>query len=175
MPCKQFDALNSKKKSIAFIRLRQNTLQLAAGMNGGANAPKLEQRPSSAVALLRRMERRVGFSEFPFDTPQLAAGRFIVLGVKSRGRYVVVVLFFAPEVAEEAVEKEKKRKGFYARLTELSTNQYMRELFQFLTEKEGGHIAAFAQIRDNLSEETHSVEYTADTEAYMDSVLDNRL
>jgi hypothetical protein len=34
-------------------------------MNGGANAPKLEQR------------RRVGFGEFPFDTPQLAAGRFI--------------------------------------------------------------------------------------------------
>jgi len=62
---------------IRFIRLRQNTLQLAAGMNGGANAPKLEQRPSSAVALLRRMERRVGFSEFRFDTPQLSAGRFI--------------------------------------------------------------------------------------------------
>jgi len=35
-------------------------------MNGGANAPKLEQR------------RRVSFSEFPFDTPQLAAGRFII-------------------------------------------------------------------------------------------------
>ena len=26
----------------SFIRLRQNTLQLAAGMNGRANAPKLE-------------------------------------------------------------------------------------------------------------------------------------
>ena len=49
-----------------FIRLRQNTLQLAAGMNGGANAPKLEQR------------RRVGFGEFRFDTPQLAAGSFIL-------------------------------------------------------------------------------------------------
>jgi hypothetical protein len=48
-----------------FIRLRQNTLQLAAGMNGGANAPKLEKR------------RRVGFGEFRFDTPQLAAGSFI--------------------------------------------------------------------------------------------------
>jgi len=48
-------------------------------MNGGANAPKLEQRPSSAVALLRRMERRVGFCEFRFDTPQLAAGRFIAI------------------------------------------------------------------------------------------------
>ena len=52
---------------IFFIRLRQNTLQVAAGMNGRANAPKLEQR------------RRVGFGEFSFDTPQLAAGRFIDL------------------------------------------------------------------------------------------------
>jgi hypothetical protein len=37
-------------------------------MNGGANAPKLEQR------------RRVGFGEFGFDTPQLAAGSFIGTG-----------------------------------------------------------------------------------------------
>jgi len=35
-------------------------------MNGRANAPKLEQR------------RRVGFCEFRFDTPQFAAGRFIM-------------------------------------------------------------------------------------------------
>jgi hypothetical protein len=34
-----------------FIRLRQNTLKLAAGMNGGANALKLEQRPSSSDAI----------------------------------------------------------------------------------------------------------------------------
>ena len=44
-----------------FIRLRQNTLQFAADMNGGANASKLEQR------------REVGFGEFRFDTPQFAA------------------------------------------------------------------------------------------------------
>jgi len=35
-------------------------------MNDGANAPKLEQ------------QRRVGFCEFRFDTPQLAAGGFIL-------------------------------------------------------------------------------------------------
>jgi len=58
--------LATKVRNHKIIRLRQNTLQLAAGMNGGANAPKLEQR------------RRVGFGEFPFDTPQLAAGRFII-------------------------------------------------------------------------------------------------
>jgi len=45
-----------------FIRLRQNTLQFAAGMNGVANPPK------------RSARRRVGFGEFRFDTPQLAGG-----------------------------------------------------------------------------------------------------
>jgi len=44
-------------------------------MNGGANAPKLEQR------------RRVGFCEFRFDTPQLAAGRFIIGNVEKWGSF----------------------------------------------------------------------------------------
>jgi hypothetical protein len=47
------------------IRLRQNTLQLAAGMNGMAT------RRSS------KSEGGFGFGEFRFDTPQLAAGSFI--------------------------------------------------------------------------------------------------
>jgi hypothetical protein len=48
-----------------FIRLRQNTQQLAAGMNGKANAPKLFRAKAGC------------FGEFRFDTPQLAAGSFI--------------------------------------------------------------------------------------------------
>jgi len=58
--------------------------------DGGANAPKLSRAPVlvrrqrlwptvSAVALLRRMERRVGFGELRFDTLQLAAGMFIMI------------------------------------------------------------------------------------------------
>jgi hypothetical protein len=50
-----------------FIRLRQNTLRLAAGMNGRANPQKLKER------------RRVGFGGIPHDTPPLAAGSFIYL------------------------------------------------------------------------------------------------
>ena len=48
-----------------FIRLRQNTLQLAAGMNGEATAPQLIKR------------RRVGFGAIPLDSLQFTAGRFI--------------------------------------------------------------------------------------------------
>ena len=45
-----------------FIRLRRNTLLLAAGMNGGANALKLEK------------QTWVSFGEFRFDAPSASGG-----------------------------------------------------------------------------------------------------
>ena len=87
----------------------------------------------------------------------------------------MAVIFSAREIAEAAVEKEKKRKGFYEKVSELSTNTDMKDLFQFLAEEEDRHVAAFAQIRDSLPEEAHPEEYTEDMEAYMDSVIDDRL
>jgi rubrerythrin len=87
----------------------------------------------------------------------------------------MAVLFSAREIAEAAVEKEKKRKGFYSSVFELSTHEDMKALFQFLTKEEEKHIEAFAKIRDNLPEDAHSEEYTADMQAYMDSVVDDRL
>ncbi|MBN2060440.1 MAG: hypothetical protein JW882_08485 [Deltaproteobacteria bacterium] len=87
----------------------------------------------------------------------------------------MAVIFSAREILEAAVEKEKMRKGFYENVCELSTNQEMKELFQSLKEEEEKHIATFTHIRDNLPEETYSEEYNADMEAYMDSVIDDRL
>ncbi len=87
----------------------------------------------------------------------------------------MAVLFSAREILEAAVEKEKKRKGFYAKVSELSMNADMKELFRFLMEEEVKHVAAFEQIRDKLSVKTHSVEYDDDMQAYMDSVIDDRL
>ena len=87
----------------------------------------------------------------------------------------MAVVFSAREIAEAAVEKEKKRKGFYASVTELSTNQEMKDLFQFLTEEEEKHVAVFVQIRDSLPLEPRSEEYNDDMQAYMDSLVDERL
>ena len=50
---------------LTFIRLRLDTLQLAAGMKG------VVTRRSS------QSEGGLGFGEFRFETPQLAAGSFI--------------------------------------------------------------------------------------------------
>jgi len=87
----------------------------------------------------------------------------------------MAVLFSARDILEAAVEKEKKRRGFYANVSELSANKDMQSLFQFLKEEEDKHIAAFTKIRDDLPVEDHPAEYSEDMEAYMDSVIDNRL
>lgn len=87
----------------------------------------------------------------------------------------MTVLFSAREVVEAAVEKERKRREFYAKVFGLSTNRDMKTLFRFLMEEEDRHVAAFEQIRDKLSVETHSAEYDDDMQAYMDSVIDDRL
>ena len=50
---------------VLFIRLRQNTLRQAGGMNGEVNPPKLGER------------RRVGYGGIPLDTPPHAVGSFI--------------------------------------------------------------------------------------------------
>jgi rubrerythrin len=87
----------------------------------------------------------------------------------------VAATFSAREIVEAAVEKERKRRDFYASVTALSTNEEMKGLFRFLTEEEERHIATFVGIRDNVPVDAQSDEYSADMEAYMDSMIDDRL
>ena len=88
----------------------------------------------------------------------------------------MTTVFTAREIAEAAVEKEMKRRDFYANVTKLSTNPEMTKLFEFLTEEEDRHVATFVKIRDGVPvEEVRPEEYDADMEAYMDSVVEDRL
>jgi rubrerythrin len=85
-------------------------------------------------------------------------------------------VFTAREIAEAAVEKEMKRRDFYANVTKLSKNPEMTKLFEFLTAEEDRHVATFVKIRDGVPvEEVRPEEYDADMEAYMDSVVEDRL
>ncbi len=59
------------------IRLRQNTLQLAVGMNGGANAPKLDSEGGLASANSDLIPRSL--SEQSGDPACGAAGSFITI------------------------------------------------------------------------------------------------
>lgn len=88
----------------------------------------------------------------------------------------MTTVFTAREIAEAAVEKEMRRRDFYANVTRLSTNPEMTRLFAFLTEEEERHVATFMKIRDGVQiEEVRPEEYDADMEAYMDSVVEERL
>lgn len=87
----------------------------------------------------------------------------------------MAVLFSAREIVEAAIEKEKKRKGFYSTVAELSQHEEMKKLFRFLTEEEEKHVETFIRIRDGIAEEAHSSEYTEEMQAYMDAVIDDHL
>ncbi|MFQ6092344.1 MAG: ferritin family protein [bacterium] len=87
----------------------------------------------------------------------------------------MAVLFSAREIVEAAIEKERKRRGFYSTVSELSQGDDTRGLFQFLAEEEMRHIETFSKIRDRLPEESHSPWYTEEMQAYMDGVIDGRL
>ena len=88
----------------------------------------------------------------------------------------MTTVFTAREIAEAAVEKEMKRRDFYANVSKLSTDPEMTKLFEFLTAEEDRHVATFVKLRDGVSvEEVRPEEYDADMEAYMDSVVEDRL
>ena len=56
-----------RKQTLFWVKNYSPSPEYPVPLYGGANAPKLEER------------RLVGFNEFRFDTPQLAAGSFIVI------------------------------------------------------------------------------------------------
>ena len=88
----------------------------------------------------------------------------------------MTTVFTAREIAAAAVEKEMKRRDFYANVAKLSTNPQMTKLFEFLTAEEDRHVATFTKLRDGVPvEEVRPEEYDADMEAYMDSVVEERL
>jgi len=87
----------------------------------------------------------------------------------------MTTVFTAREIAEIAVEKEQKRKVFYATVTRLSTDKEMTKLFEFLTAEEDRHVATFAELRDSLPVDARPEEYDADMQVYLDSVVEERL
>jgi rubrerythrin len=87
----------------------------------------------------------------------------------------MTVLFSVRDIAEAAVEKEKRRRAFYAKVCELCPDQTMKDLFQFLSDEEDRHVAAFTRLRDSLPQESRAEEYDDEMDAYMDSVIDDRL
>ena len=88
----------------------------------------------------------------------------------------MAVIFSAREIAAAAVEKEKMRRAFYQSVADLTSDEKLKALFTFLKEEEDKHVHEFEKIRDHIPEnEAHPEEYLEEMEAYMESVIDDRL
>jgi rubrerythrin len=80
------------------------------------------------------------------------------------------------EVVEIGIEKEKKRRDFYALAAgQFKANKELAGLFARLRDWEEEHIRKFQQIRDTVKKAQYTESYSGETEAYMDALVDSDL
>jgi rubrerythrin len=80
------------------------------------------------------------------------------------------------EIVEIGIEKEKKRRDFYALAAErFEDEKELAELFAKLRDWEEEHIKRFEEIRDGISKAQYTESYAGETEAYMQALVDSEL
>lgn len=84
-------------------------------------------------------------------------------------------IFHIAEVVDLGIEKEKKRRDFYATAANQFSKLEMRSLFLRLKDWEEKHIEIFSEIRKSLSDEESAESYSGELTAYMQSLIDNKL
>ena len=84
-------------------------------------------------------------------------------------------VFTIPEIVDIGIEKEKKRRDFYAQVAERFADKDIKELFTKLKNWEEMHIKRFSEIRDNMKESGGTDSYPGELRAYADALLDDTL
>jgi rubrerythrin len=80
------------------------------------------------------------------------------------------------EIVEIGIEKEKKRRDFYAIAADrFKEDAELAELFGKLRDWEDEHIKKFQKIRDNVSKAQYAESYPGETESYMRALIDSEL
>ena len=80
------------------------------------------------------------------------------------------------EIVEIGIEKEKKRRDFYALAAErFKGEKELGELFSRLRDWEVEHIRKFEEIRDGVKKAQYTESYPGETEGYMDALVDSDL
>jgi rubrerythrin len=80
------------------------------------------------------------------------------------------------EIVEIGIEKEKKRRDFYALAAErFKGEKELGELFARLRDWEVEHIRRFEEIRDSVKKAQYTESYPGETESYMDALVDSDL
>ena len=84
-------------------------------------------------------------------------------------------VFNAAEVIDMGIEKEKKRRDFYALCAETFKDKKLKDLFSQLRDWEGEHIKKFTDIRNSVEESEVAENYQGEFEAYIKSLVDDML
>lgn len=83
--------------------------------------------------------------------------------------------FSISEIVEMGIEKEKKRRDFYAAVAEYFKDKDIKELFLKLKNWEDEHIKKFSEIRDSIEEPKETETYEGEMGAYMQALVDDKL
>lgn len=85
-------------------------------------------------------------------------------------------IFNAAEIIDIGIEKEKKRRDFYALVAETYQDKDMKDLFTKLKNWEEAHIKKFTEIRNTANQDLSATEsFAGEFKIYMDSLVDNML
>ena len=84
-------------------------------------------------------------------------------------------VFNAKEVIDLGIEKEKKRRDFYAFTAERFKEKDMKELFGRLRDWEETHIKKFTEIRNSIEESEIAESYDGEFAAYIKATVDDML
>ncbi|HVO76952.1 MAG TPA: ferritin family protein [Candidatus Bathyarchaeia archaeon] len=89
------------------------------------------------------------------------------------GRLLVADILQPADIVDIGIEKEKKRRDFYALAAEhFKAKQELSALFARLRDWEIEHIKRFEEIRGTVSRAQYTESYAGETEAYMDALVD---
>lgn len=84
-------------------------------------------------------------------------------------------VFGISEIVDMGIEKEKKRRDFYAMVSEYFKEKDMKDLFSKLKNWEEEHIKKFSEIRDSVKELKETETYEGEASAYMRALVDDKL
>jgi len=84
-------------------------------------------------------------------------------------------VFSISEIVDMGIEKEKKRRDFYAAVSEYFKEKDIKDLFLKLKNWEDEHIKKFSEIRDSIKEPKETETYEGEMDAYMRALVDDKL
>lgn len=87
----------------------------------------------------------------------------------------MVNIFNIAEVIDLGIEKEKKRRDFYALAAERLGDKELKDLFLKLAAWEEAHIQKFTEIKNSLKEEETTESYPGEMTAYMQTLVNDKL